>query len=126
MSPNRAEIGIQMAIINTAPLSLDCTETICRALIDAGERDMALAILREEGDKSYVASDGKQVVEYQSETAREAAQEYVDDSGETAEGKTTWTTVYVYTRWTLDDVTLDEDDRASYKIAIDPEDPDGA
>jgi hypothetical protein len=76
-----------------------------------------------------VADDGNAEVEYQTDTAREAAEEYVADGdwGDD-QSSTTWVTIYVYPRYYVDGVGYDDNcprtgRRDSYAIPIEPPEP---
>jgi hypothetical protein len=102
----------------------DRNAEIVRRLIDAGEADKALEIAQERGSLSYVADDGNAEVEYEHAlTPEEAAQDYVNDGSWGDVASTTWVNVYVWARYTVGDVSVDEDDRSHHKIALNPDEP---
>jgi hypothetical protein len=93
-------------------------------LHEGGDTEAALEILRARGELSFVADDGNNEVEYDYfATAREAAEAYVSEGSWGEDESTWWCEVYVFSRWTLDGFSLDEDDRESFSIRVDPPEP---
>ena len=106
-------------------VSNTAAEKIIQALIDDDEEAAALELLREHGECIYVADDGNAEVEYPlCDSPQDAANEYVSDGdwGDD-QSKSDWVTVDAWSRWSLGNVVLDDDDRSSYDIEIKPQEP---
>jgi hypothetical protein len=110
--------------IDISTLSEDAAEQIARILIEDDEQSLANVLIRYHGVSAIVADNGDGEMETCSDTLRAAAQEYVDggDWGD-GDGSTTWVHVHAWTRYVLGDLTLNDDDREDFAIAIDPTPP---
>lgn len=112
-----------MISINIETLSEEAAADIAKILVEGSEEDQALIVLQTHGELTYIADDGNAEVDYALvNSLKEAAQNYAEDSDYGDIKSTIWCTVYAWKRWTLGDVTLDEE-RAEFQIAIDPEEP---
>lgn len=98
-------------------------EATIQALLDDGDDAAAIGLLREHGETVYVADDGNAENEIDAESAREAAEEYVAGGDWGDASKTSWVTVYVFTRLKLGGITLDLDDRDSFEVEVEPDEP---
>jgi len=109
--------------IDITNISDEAAEKIAAALIEDQEEALALIVLREHGDCVVVADDGNADVEYPGCSHDEAAQEYVDDGDWNCE-RPTWIHVSTWDRYTLGDVTLDdESSRQRHSVELAQEEP---
>jgi hypothetical protein len=109
----------------TAELSDSCAEEIAQALSDDGEDRAASTIILACGESVLIADDGNAEVEYpEHDTPAAAARAYVEDGdwGEGDELASYWVTIYVWRRWSLGDLVVDED-REAHTIAVEPDEP---
>lgn len=104
--------------IDTNYLTKDQAIAITEALHDDSDHDETVwALLGEHGECVFVADDGNAEVEFEAtETAKEAAEEYVED-GDWGDDSSGFLDVYVWERRRLGDVTADGE-RESFTIAL--------
>ena len=109
--------------LDLGTISDECATVIAQALLDDLEPDLALKVVQAHTDPIIMADDGNAEVEMVSDSFAEAAQEYVDD-GDWGDSclSTDWVTIYVWRRWILGDIVIDEE-RESFSIAIEPQEP---
>jgi hypothetical protein len=120
----KATTTMTTTTIDISTLSEDAAEQIARILIEDGEELLANVLIRYHGVSAIVADNGDGEMETCSDTLRAAAQEYVD-GGSWGDDitSTTWVHVHAWTRYVLGEMTLDDDDREDFAIAVDPEEP---
>jgi hypothetical protein len=105
----------------------DTVEKVLQGIIDGPYKKEAIDIMKIYGEKIYVADDRNGEVEYSwVDSKKVAAQEYVDDGSWGDDADTTrWVQVYVWERYTLGNIVIDdEENEESYFIPIEAPEPD--